>query len=97
VEVVLSGPTFRGEDGRFFPSRLEVWFNTKVPTSQVPNAEPIAPGPILRLATVREMERCTFSTHLTVPHVGPGRYKITVFVFHEGGYGWWLPHFLTVT
>ncbi len=43
-EVVLSGPTFRGEDGRYFPAdRLEVWFNTKVPTSQVPNAEPIAP------------------------------------------------------
>jgi hypothetical protein len=98
AEVVLSGPTFRGEDGRYFPAdRLEVWFNTKVPTSQVPSAEPIAPGPILRLATVQDMEQCMFSTHFTVPHVGPGRYKITVFVFHEGGYGWWLPHFLTVT
>lgn len=69
--------------------RLEVWFNTKVPTSQVPNAEPIVPGPILRLATVEDMERCTFSTHFKVPHVGPGRYRITVFVFHQGGYGWY--------
>jgi len=98
AEVVLSGPTFRGENGRYFPAdRLEVWFNTKVPYSQVPSAEPIAPGPILRLATVEDMDQCTFSTRFTVPQVGPGRYKISVFVFHEGGYGWWLPHFLTVT
>ena len=39
----------RHAEGR---KRLEVWFNTKVPTSQVPNAQPIA-GPILRLATVK--------------------------------------------
>jgi hypothetical protein len=41
-QVVLSGPTLRGEDGRYFPAdRLEVWFNTKVPVSQVPDASPI--------------------------------------------------------
>jgi hypothetical protein len=97
-EVVISGPTFRGEDGRYFPSdRLEVWFNTELPTSQAPNASPIAPGPIVHLATVYDMERCTFSSHFTVPDVTSGYYEISVFVFDEAGYGFWLPHTLTVT
>jgi hypothetical protein len=92
------GATLRGEDGRYFPAdRLEVWFNTKVPVSQVPDASPITPGPILQLSTVSDMTSCTFSTHFTVPRVAPGRYKVNVFVFHVGGYGFWLPHFLTVT
>lgn len=96
-EIVLSGPTFRSEDGRFFHAdRLEVWFNTKVPTSEVPDAQPFVHGPILHLATVGDMQRCTFTTHFAVPDVPPGRYKITLFVFSEGGYGWWLPHSLTV-
>jgi hypothetical protein len=97
-EVVLSGPTYRGEDGRYFPSdRLEVWFNSELPTSHAPNASPIAPGPIVHLATVHDMKRCTFSTRFTVPDVTPGRYEISVFVFYEAGYGFWLPHTLTVT
>jgi hypothetical protein len=95
-EIVLSGPTLRGEDGRFFPAdRLEVWFNTSVPTSEVPNASPIAAAPILHLVTVEDIERCTFSTHFAVPDVPPGRYKIFDFVFWEGGYGGG-SHFLTV-
>lgn len=43
------------------------------------------------------MERCTFSTHLTVPDVAPGGYKVSFFMFHGGSYGFWLPHVLTVT
>lgn len=97
-QVVLSGSTYRGEDGRYYPAdRLEVWFNTKVPSAQVPNAAPITPGPIVHLATVQDMERCTFSTHFTVPDVQPGSYKVSVFVFDRSGYGFWLPHVLTVT
>jgi hypothetical protein len=93
-QVVLSGSTYRGEDGRYYPAdRLEVWFNTKVPSTQVP----ITSGPIVHLATVQDMERCTFSTHFTVPNVQPGSYKVSVFVFDRSGYGFWLPHVLTVT
>jgi hypothetical protein len=42
------------------------------------------------------MKQCTFSTPFTVPHVGPVHYGISVFVLHQGSYGWSLPHFLTV-
>jgi hypothetical protein len=95
-EVVLSGPTLRDEGGRFYPaSRIEVWFNTSVPKSEVPNGAPIRSGPILHLATVYDMNRCTFSTHFAVPDVAPGRYKIFDFVFYKGGYGG-SPHLLTV-
>jgi hypothetical protein len=97
-EVMLSGSTYRGEDGRYYPAeRLEVWFNTKVPATQVPDAGPITPGPIVPLATVRDMARCTLSTHFTVPDVPPGSYTISVFVFDRSGYGFWLPHTLIVT
>jgi hypothetical protein len=96
-EIVLSGPTLRAEDGRYFPSdRVEIWFNTKVPTTQVPNATPIAPGPVLNLVTVDDTKRCTFSTTFTVPEVKPGQYKIADFVFFKGGYGVGIPRVLTI-
>lgn len=86
--VVVHGPTFRGEDWRYFPSnRLEIWWNTRVPTSQAPY-EPIRPGPIKHLATVENMERCQFRAEFKVPDVRPGIYRVVTFVFHEGGYGW---------
>jgi hypothetical protein len=95
--VVVHGPTFRGEDWRYFPSdRLEVWWNTWVPTSQAPY-EPIRPGPIRHLATVENMERCRFRTEFKVPDVRPGTYRVVAFVFHEGGYGWFGEHRFRVT
>jgi hypothetical protein len=87
--VFVYGPTFRGEDWRFFPSdRLEVWWNTRVPTSQVPDANPVKPGRVFHLATVDNMERCRFRAGFTVPHVQPGTYRVVTFIFYEGGYGW---------
>jgi hypothetical protein len=93
--VVVTGTTFRGEDGRFFPSnRLEVWWNTRVPASEVPAAKPLKPGAIIHLATVDNMQRCRFRNDFTVPNVRPGTYKVLAFIFYEGGYGWFgVDHF----
>jgi hypothetical protein len=86
--VVVHGPSLRSEDWRYYPSdRLEIWWNTRVPTSQSPY-EPIRPGPIRHLATVENMERCRFRTEFKVPDVRAGIYRVVTFVFHEGGYGW---------
>lgn len=95
--VTVYGPTFRGEDGRYFPSdRLEVWWNTRVPSSEAAY-EPIRPGPIIHLATVENMKRCRFRTQFKVPSVRPGAYKFFTFVFYEGGYGWLGRHSFQVT
>jgi hypothetical protein len=95
--VVVHGPTLRGEDWRYFPSdRLEVWWNTRVPSSEAPY-EPIRPGPIKHLATVENMERCRFRTEFKVPDVRPGIYRVVTFVFHESGYGWFGEHRFRVT
>jgi hypothetical protein len=95
--VVVHGPTFRGEDWRYFPSdRLEIWWNTRVPTSQGPYG-PIRPGPIRHLATVENMERCRFRTEFKVPDVRAGIYRVVTFVFYEGGYGWFGDHRFRIT
>ena len=87
--VRVVGTTFRGEDGKFAPSeRLEVWWNTRVPKTEVPSTEPIARGPIVLLATVRNMDRCRFRTQFAVPDVRPRTYKVLTFVYYDGGYGW---------
>jgi hypothetical protein len=44
-------------------------------------------GPIVRLAVVRNMDRCRFSTQFEVPDVPPGTYPVRTFVFSTGGYG----------
>ncbi len=95
--VVVYGPTFRGEDWRYFPSdRLEIWWNTRVPSSQAPY-EPIRLGPIVHLATVENMERCRFRTEFVVPDVRPGNFRVVTFVFHESSYGWFGGHLFRVT
>lgn len=96
--VVLSGPTLRGEDGRYWPAdRVEVWWNTEVPATEVSDAPPTTPGPIVRLAREDVSERCTYSLHFTIPDVPPGRYDVRVFMYHEGGYGFFLGHTFQVT
>ncbi len=93
--VLVSGTTFRGEDWRFFPSdRVEVWWNTRFPTSQ---AKPLRPGPIIRLATLDNMQRCRFRTEFTIPDVRPGMYRVVTFIFYQGGYGWFGDHRFHVT
>lgn len=98
TEVVLSGTTVRGEDGRWAASdRLEAWWNTEVPLI---GALPINDGPIIRLVQVDSMERCRFEATFGLPDVEPGRYQISVFVWDEDpteGYGFFLPHHFTVT
>jgi hypothetical protein len=94
--VTLSGTTLRGEDGRYAPSdRLEAWWNTEVPRSEVPEAESIEDGPVVQLVEVDDMEMCEFEARFTVPDVEPGRYVISVFVWDQPaseGYGLFLPH-----
>jgi len=101
TEVMFSGTTLLGEDWKWAPSdRLEAWWNTQVPASEVPGGIPIRDGPILKLVRVDHMERCHFETHFTVPDVEPGRYQISVFAWYENpaqGYGFFLPHHFTVT
>jgi hypothetical protein len=95
--VEVFGLTFRGEDGRFFPSyRLEVWWNARVPATEVPDAQPYDDGPVILLVTVRNMDRCRFRAQYTVPDVRPGTYKIRTFVYYAGGYGWFGWHRFTV-
>jgi hypothetical protein len=74
-----------------------VWWNTDVPTTEVPGAPPITPGPIVRLAEEDIGGRCTFSVHFTIPDVAPGRYEVRVFVYSPGGYGDFLGHVFEVT
>jgi hypothetical protein len=97
TEVVLSGTTVRGEDGRWAASdRLEAWWNTGVPGS----AQPIEEGPVIQLIQVDNMERCHFEATFRVPDVEPDSYRISVFVWDEGpteGYGDFLPHHFAVT
>lgn len=94
--VTLSGTTLRGEDGRYAPSdRLEAWWNSEVPRSEVPDAKPIGDGPVVKLVEVDDMERCEFEAQFTVPDVEPGRYAISVMAWDQppsDGYGWFLPH-----
>ncbi len=101
TEVKFSGTTVRGEDWEWAPSdRLEAWWNTDAPASEVPGGTPVRDGPVLRLVRVDDMERCEFETTFTVPEVEPGRYKISVFVWDanpEDGYGLFLPHHFVVT
>lgn len=99
--VSLFGTTLRGEDGRWAPAdRLEAWWNTEVPASEVPGGKPVKEGPVLKLVQVDDIERCEFVAELTVPDVGPGTYVISVFVWDvtpSDGYGFFLPHRFTVT
>jgi len=87
--VTVRGTTLRTEGGRFAPSsHAEVWWNTLVPRSMVADAPPIVDGsPVMRLATVANMDRCRFRTAFTVPDVRPGRYPVRTFIFQKGGYG----------
>jgi Kelch motif len=72
--VRVSGPTLRGEDGRWAPSgRLEMWWNSEFPDRK----RPIDAGPVLKLVEVRDMERCRFSAAFRVPDVPPGAYAIS--------------------
>ncbi len=98
TEVTFSGTTLRGEDWRWAPAdRLEAWWNTEVPASEVPGGRAIRKGSVSKLVEVDDMERCRFETSFTVPDAEPGRYKISVFVWHDDGYGYFLPHHFTVT
>jgi hypothetical protein len=87
--VELSGPTGRDENGRLAPaSKIEVWWNTNVSSSEVANAPPLKPGPVVLLATDGQMDRCRFTVHFDIPNVRPGKYRIFVFIFFpHDGYG----------
>src|SRR5207244_3661738 len=89
--VFLSGPTLRGEDGRYAPaSFVEVVWNTNVAVSAVPDAPPITSGPALMLARKPILGHCQFRAAFRVPDVRPGRYRITVLTWDEppsDGYG----------
>jgi hypothetical protein len=97
TEVVLSGTTVRGQDGRWAASdRLEAWWNTGVPGS----AQPIVEGAVVQLVRVDNMERCQFEAAFRVPDVEPDRYRISVFTWEQDpaeGYGFSLPHQFTLT
>ena len=97
TRVIVSGPTLRGEDGRYAPAdRIEFWWNTDVPLTEVPNAQPLTPGPILRLAREDISSRCNYSVSFVIPDVPPGEYRVEHFVYHEDGYGFGLGHVFEV-
>jgi|GEM_PF-6145365 hypothetical protein len=96
--VIVRGTTLRTEGGRFAPSsHAEVWWNTLVPQKVVADAEPIVDGsPVVRLATIANMDRCRLRTVFTIPYARPGRYQVRTFIFHKGGYGVSPPVYFTV-
>jgi hypothetical protein len=97
-EVVISGPTLRSEGGRWTSARkFEFWFNTKIPPTETLDASPLAPGPIVLLATVHDLRRCAFKTSFRVPDVPSGRYRVAGFAYEREELGFLLPHVLTVT
>ena len=87
--VTMSGTTLRGENGRFARShRLEIWWNTKIPQTEVAGAQPVNDdSPIVLLAAVDEMNRCRFRTEFEVPDVPSGTYVLRTFVYSDEGYG----------
>lgn len=89
THVELSGPTGRNENWSFASaSKVEVWWNTNVSGSEVANAPPLKPGPVVLLATDWQMDRCRFTVRFDVPNARPGKYRIFVFLFFpHGGYG----------
>lgn len=99
--MLLTGTTVRGEDGRWAPAdRLEAWWNTSVPSTESKAGRRIKGGPVLKLAQVDDMERCSLATEFIIPDVEPGTYEISVFVWDDPpseGYGSFLPHRFTVT
>ena len=97
-EVVISAPTLRSEGGRWTSARkFEFWFNTKIPPTEASDASPLAPGPIVLLATVRDLRRCAFKTSFRVPDVPSGRYRVAGFAYEREELGFLLPRVLTVT
>lgn len=60
------------------------------------NGAPIENGPVVKLLEVNDMERCRFERTFLVPRVEPGNYVISVFVWDDEGYGFFLPHRFTV-
>jgi hypothetical protein len=62
-----------------------------------PPGRPISDGPVIKLAEVATMERCEFVAQFAVPSVGGGMYVVSVFVWDDAGYGYFLPHELSVT
>lgn len=101
TRVSLFGTTARGEDGRWAPAdRLEAWWNTEIPATEVPGGSRVEEGPVMRLAEVDDLERCDFETEFIIPDVEPGTYMISVFVWDvppSDGYGSLLPHRFIVT
>ncbi len=88
--VQVYGTTFRGEDGKFSPSKhLEVWWNTEIPDIRGADARPINPdSPVLLLTTEQDMDGCRFLTRFEVPNVPRGGYRIRTIIYWFGGYGW---------
>ena len=83
-DLTFSGTTFRGEDGRWAPSRkIELWL------SDGRLGVPASDGTVLVVTVVPRLA-CRFRTTATVPEVPPGRYRLTPLVFSGSGYGYFL-------
>lgn len=95
--VRVSGPTVRGEDGRWAPAdRLEMWWNTEFPDRK----RPIDPGLVVKLVEVEDMERCRFTAAFRVPDVAPGAFVISKHTWENRpsrGYGTDPYHLFIVT
>lgn len=53
--------------------------------------------PVIKLAEVATMERCEFVAQFRCAELGAGMYVVSVFVWDDAGYGYFLPHELSVT
>jgi WD40 repeat protein len=91
--VTVSGPTLRGEDGRWAPmDGLEVWWND--PQLAGPEVEQDATH--LKVATQDPGDVCRFEVAFDVPDVPPGSYPVVVRFYNDEGYGWSREHNFSV-
>jgi hypothetical protein len=77
--ITVSGPTLRGEDGRYTPAtRVEVWWNASRLQAPI-QGQMVASLPIEGL--------CRFRVTFAIPDVPPGEYPVTTVIYQPGEFG----------
>jgi hypothetical protein len=85
--IRIFGTTYRGEDGRWAPSRkIEIWWDYGRQDG------PPGSGDSSLIGTIEPGLRCRFNFEAVVPDSPPGRYPVQALVYDRDGFGyfgWW--------
>jgi hypothetical protein len=79
--ITVSGPTLRGEDGRYTPAtKVDVWWDAGRLQALSSQGRMVASSPIEGL--------CRFRVSFPIPDVPPGDYPVTALIHSPGEIGW---------